>query len=316
MGGRRFLSTALVGAMGMALAATGLPLLATGPAAAATQSVTITASGFVPRSLTLAVNDSVTFTNSDSTVHQVEFKTTTGLTCSATPLVIQPGQSGSCAFASAGTVTYSDPNTKGNTFRGSVTVAAPAAAKGSVTLTSSAARVVYGRKVALTGKITPVKAGVPVELWARPYPEQAFAKFATTPTEADGTYVFRLPPQIRTEYRTQFTDGTTQGQSAVTAVRVRPKVTLVVKSVSGSKARLRTRVVSTLSYADSRALVQRRNSQGGWTTVKRVRLGQLSGRTFGVGVPSRTSKWRIYLQASVAGDGYEASFSPTRRVRR
>ncbi len=97
-------------------------------------------------------------------------------------------------------------------------------------------------------------------------------------------------------------------------VLVRPKVTLAVKSVSGGKAKLRTGVVSTVSYAGKPVLVQRRNSQGGWTTVRTVRLGQFSTSTFSVKVPSGTTRWRVYLQASQAGGGYEPSFSPTRRV--
>jgi plastocyanin len=293
---------------------TGLPGL---PAAsAATQAVTITAGGFVPGDLTIQPNDSVTFTNADSTVHQVEFKTTTGVTCSASPLVIQPGTTGSCTFATAGTFSYSDPNFKGNTFRASVTVEGAAVTKGGVTLTASKKLLVYGAKVALTGKIASAKGGVSVDLWARPYPEPAFAKIATVTTEADGTYAFSLPPRIRTEYRAQYSDGAASGQSTVAVVKVRPKVTLKVKSVSGRKAKLRTRVISGLTYAATPVLVQRRNSQGGWTTVKTVRLGQFSALTFKVAVPKGTSKWRVYLQASQAGGGYEASYSPIRSVRR
>ncbi len=316
MGVRRSVRSAMAAVMGVGLVLGGLPMLAVAPASGATQAVTITAKGFVPRDLTIQPGDSVTFQNADATVHQVEFKTTTGLTCSASPLVIQPGQSASCTFATAGTFSYTDPNTKGNTFRGSVTVAAPPAAKGGVTLAASKAVVVYGTKVKLSGKVTPVKGGVTVELWSRPYPEPAFAKVATVASAADGTYAFALPTQIRTEYRTQFTDGGTQGQSAVVTVKVRPKVTLSVKSKSGAKARLRTGVVSTMSYAGKQVLLQRRNSQGGWTTVKKVTLGQFSSRTFSVRVPSGSSKWRTYLQATVAGAGYVASYSPTRTVRR
>ena len=311
---RRVTRTSLGAAAAAAIILSGLAGVST--AAAATQNVTITSSGFVPRDLTIQPNDSVTFSNADSTAHQVEFKTTTGLSCSASPLVIQPGATGSCTFASPGTFSYSDPNVKGNTFRASVTVAAPASAKGAVTLVASKGLVVYGARVTLSGKVGPVKGGVSVDLWARPYPEPSFAKVATVVTQADGTYTFALPPQIRTEYRTQFADGGTSAQSAIALVKVRPRVTLKVKSVSGRKATLRTGVVSTVSYAAKPVLLQRRNSQGGWTTVKTVRLGQFSASTFKVSVPRGTSKWRVYLQASQAGGGYDAGFSPTRRVRR
>jgi plastocyanin len=302
-----------VGVITVALALGGSAAIGAAPASAATQTVTITSSGFVPKDLTVQVGDSVTFTNSDSSVHQVEFRGGSGITCSANPLVIASGASGSCTFASAGNFAYSDPNKKGNTFKGSITVAAPSA-NGSVTIAASSALVVYGAKVTISGKVAPAKGGVTVDLWARPYPEPNFAKVASVATAGDGTFAFSLPPQIRTEYKAQFTDGSVRGESPATTVKVRPKVTLTVRKVVGSKVTLRTGVVSSLTYASKPVLVQRRNSQGGWTTVRTVRLGQFSTSTFAAPAPKGTTRWRVYLQAAQAGGGYEASFSPTRRV--
>ncbi len=59
----------------------------------------------------------MTFTNTDAVAHQVEFKGA-GVTCPANPFVLQKGQSGACTFTVAGTFAYSDPNKKGNTYRG------------------------------------------------------------------------------------------------------------------------------------------------------------------------------------------------------
>jgi plastocyanin len=297
----------------IAMVVVGVPTVAAPAAMAAPQTVTITASGFVPRDVSIQVGETVTFTNTDASAHQVEFKGA-GVTCPANPFVLQTGQSGACSFTVAGNFAYSDPNTKGNTFRGSVTVTAPPGQAAAVTLAASQPLVVYGTRVSLTGKVNPVKGQVVVDLWARPYPETAFAKVATTTTQGDGSYAFSLPPQLRTEYRTQFADGAAKAESPVATVLVRPKVTLAVKSVSGRTAKLRTGVVSTFSYAGKPVLIQRRNSQGGWTTIRTVRLGDFSAATFTVRVPSGTTRWRVYLQASQAGGGYEPSFSPTRRV--
>src|SRR5438094_5284893 len=93
-----------------------------GAAGAKTVTVSITKNGYVPSATTIATGDAVQFTNADAVAHQIVFKTTTGLTCTPTPLVIQPAQSGSCTFATAGSYTYNDANVKGNTYRGSVTV--------------------------------------------------------------------------------------------------------------------------------------------------------------------------------------------------
>src|SRR2546421_7264056 len=96
-----------------------------GAAGAKTVTVSITKNGYVPSATTIAVGDVVQFTNADTVAHQIVFKTTTGVTCTPAPLVLQAAQSGSCTFATAGSYTYNDPNVKGNTFRGSVTLAAP-----------------------------------------------------------------------------------------------------------------------------------------------------------------------------------------------
>ena len=297
-------TTALVVAVPVAWAA---------PASAANQTVTIGANGFVPKDVSLLVGETVTFVNSDKNPHQVEFKAS-GVTCSSSPFVLAAGASGSCTFGAAGTFTYSDPNQKGGTFRGSVTVTTQPAVSGTATIKASAPLVVYGAKVTLSGAVAPAKGGVTVDLWARPYPEQAFAKVASVASGGDGSYAFALPPQLRTEYKVQFTDGGTRGESPAVTVQVRPKVTLSVKSVSGGSATLRTGVVSTLTYAGKPLLLQRRNSEGGWTTVRTLKLGQFSTATVKVRLPARTTKWRTYLQESQAGGGYVASWSPTRRV--
>ncbi len=313
------MSTALrstsIGALALALVA-GLVVSAAPGATAATSVVTITSSGYVPKDTTITVGDTVTFTNGDSAAHEVTVKPTTGVTCTITPMVVQPGASQSCTFASAGNFSITDPNAKGNTYRGTISVQALPTVNGSVTLAASAKQVVYGSKVKLTGKISPAKGGVMVDVLARPHPEQGFAKVASIATEPDGSYSYAEPTRIRTEYKVQFADGATKGESATVAVSVRPKVTLALKRIRSGKATFRTGAVSSVSYAGKQVLLQRRNSAGGWTTVKKITLGDFSTRTFTVKVPSGSSRWRTYLQAAQAGAGYVASWSPTRTVRR
>ena len=89
---RRFLITA----------AALLALVFVGAAGAKTVTVSITKNGYVPNAATIAVGDTVRFTNNDTVVHQITFKSTTGVTCAPNPLVIQPAQSGTCTFASPG----------------------------------------------------------------------------------------------------------------------------------------------------------------------------------------------------------------------
>ena len=53
-------------------------LAVTGAAAAKTVTVTITKNGYVPQAVTIAVSDSVQFTNTDAVAHQVVLKKTSG----------------------------------------------------------------------------------------------------------------------------------------------------------------------------------------------------------------------------------------------
>jgi plastocyanin len=294
----------------------GLMAAAPPAAIAATSTVEITKSGYVPKDTTIVVGDTVSFTNSDSAAHEVTLKPTTGVKCSVTPLVVQPGASQTCTFESTGNFSLSDPNSRGNTFKGSITVKDVPTVSGSVSLAPSRSPVIYGSQVTLTGKVSPAKGGVTVDIMAKPYPEQAFVKVASVATEADGSFRYAEPPRTRTDYMAQFTDGTTKGTSSAVVVTVRPKVTLVTRSVRSGKATFKTGVVSSASYAGKYVLLQRRNSAGGWTTVKKIKLGEFSSRVFSVRIPSGRSKWRTYLQVTMAGAGYVASWSPTRTVRR
>ena len=83
--------------------------------------VSITKNGYVPKAVTIAVGDAVHFTNTDTVAHEVVLKKTGGVTCAPTPLVLQPAQSVTCTFRNTGSYSYSDPNVRGNTFRGTLT---------------------------------------------------------------------------------------------------------------------------------------------------------------------------------------------------
>src|SRR3954467_10876545 len=167
---RRFLITAAV-----------LALVFVGAADAKTVTVSITKNGYVPNAVTVAVGDTVRFTNNDTVVHQVTFKSTTGVTCAPNPLVIQPAQSATCTFASPGTFTYSDPNVKGNTFRGAITVTGQASVE-TLTLTAKPRTLVYGGKVTLSGILSNQKVGENVDVLAMGCGQAAANKASTVQT--------------------------------------------------------------------------------------------------------------------------------------
>src|SRR5581483_5238604 len=165
--------------------------------AATTTTVTITKAGYVPSSPKISQGDSVQFTNSDAIVHQIVFKTMTGITCSPNPLVLQPGQSGTCTFESAGSTTFSDSTAKGSTFRGTVSVGAVA---DSLTLATSVHSVVYGNHVTLSGMLSTHKIGESVDVFASGCGSNGPVKVATVATTTNGAFTASVQPLLNTSY--------------------------------------------------------------------------------------------------------------------
>lgn len=241
-----------------------MALVIVGAAGAKTVMVAITKNGYVPKTVTIAVGDTVQFTNSDTVAHQVVFKTTTGVTCTPNPLVLQPAQTGSCTFASPGTFTYSDPNVKGNTFRGTVTVTGQVPAP-TLTLSATPRTVVYGGKITLTGTLSSHKVGEKVDVLATPCGQTAANKVTTVQTTTGGAYTAVVQPLKNTVYTVKVKNTSSQ---AVT-VKVRPRLRL--RKVAAHRYSLR--VFAAQSFAGKYGTFQRYNGTlGRWVKVRRVLL--------------------------------------------
>jgi plastocyanin len=246
----------------MILLALATALVAIGTAAAKTVTVTITKNGFVPKSAAIVPNDVVQFTNSDTVAHQVTFKTTTGVTCSPSPLVLQPGATGSCTFKSTGTFTYSDPNTRGNTFRGTVTVAA---ASGSLSVSAKPVLITYRSQAVLAGRLSTRQAGENVDVLAQQCGAPSATKTATVQTTKGGAYTATVKPLMKTAYTTKSNALT----SSVVTVRVRPRLRLV----RVASHRYSLRVLAARSFAGKYASFQRYNGTlRRWVALRRVLL--------------------------------------------
>jgi len=235
-----------------------------GAAGAKTVAVTITKNGYVPKAVTIAAGDTVQFTNSDTVAHEILFKTTAGVACVPSPLVLQPSQSGTCTFQTAGKFAYSDPNVKGNTFRGTVTVTGAPPAD-TLTLAVKPQLVVYGGKVTLAGTLSNQKVGENVDVLAEPCGQSAATKVSTVQTTTGGAFTAVLQPLTNTVYTVRVKNTT----SPAVAVTVRPRLRL--RKLAAHRYSLR--VFAAASFAGKYATFQRYNGAlGRWVKVKRVLL--------------------------------------------
>jgi plastocyanin len=261
-------------------------LAVSGGAGAATTTVTITKTGFVPTTTTIAQGDTVQFANSDTVTHQIAFKTTAGITCSPNPLVLQPAETGTCAFPTAGSYTYTDPTTKGNTFRGAVIVKAPGE---SLTLAASPLSVVYGGHVTLAGTLSTHQAGVSLDVLGLQCGSSTARKLGTVQTTTNGAYSFVAQPLMM---KTTYTVTAKRTTSPSANGGVRPKLSL--RKVAAHRYSLR--ISAATSFAGRYAAFQRFNGSH-WVAVKMVRLhANLTGVTPTV---ITTASFRSTLRARV-----------------
>lgn len=290
-------------------------LLVAPGAIAATKTVTITNSDFVPNSTSIETGDTLTFQNTDNRNRQpvsqdVPF---------ASP-VLRPGESWTTpAFTKEGRFVVTDALVRNQ--RVTVTVTKPAPPT-SPTLNASRLQVIYGGAVVLKGKAPTARAGQKLTLRTEtltPAGTRQASTVSETTTTSDGSFQFTHVPTALTTYTAllQTTPVTTSSSPAVT-VAVAPRVAIgVVRKLSGRRVVLTTKATSAVSYAGKSAYVQRRDRLGRWISIKRVVLlgGSVSTQTT-VRLPTGLSRVRVLLPKSQAGVGYVAGISRTLAILR
>ena len=191
------------------LAATAVAVLAIGSTAlAGSAGVKITGTGFDPATVSVQSGDSVNWTNSDNVRHEVKV---TGNPCT---LSLEPAQTGSCAFPSAGSFAYTDP-TSG--FSGTVSVAPNSR---SVSLTPSRTLNIFGDAVTLSGTVSSKAAGEKVTVFSRPAGLPESQTVVTTTTGGD--WSLQVQPRVKTVYQAQYDTAS----SPQVTVSIRPRITL------------------------------------------------------------------------------------------
>jgi plastocyanin len=265
-------------------------------ALAVTHTVTITASGFQPRAVSIVAGDTVRWRNADTRAHQVV--ATQGVFASP---VLGRNQTYSFTFTRAGRYDYRDALQPSRT--GVVRVAGPPPA---VSLAVSLPQVDYGTSVVLSGQVNNLRAGEQVLLTAQPYGQPSPIVLATVITGVNGTFSLVTRPQLLTVYQASWRSA----QSLAVTAAVKPVVSF------GRSTRWVTRVFAGRSMSGKSVQVQRLSSFGQWVTIKRVELGDLSRVRFRLTLPNGVSRLRIAMSVNQAGAGYLAAFSREVTVRR
>jgi plastocyanin len=278
-------------------------LVGPAPAVAANVNVAITRAGFVPKSVTIAQGDSITWTNADTQNHQVASQDVP-----FTSQVLQPTQTYAYTFAKAGRFTVTDPLAKNEKM--GVVVTAPAG--GSISLAVNRTLVGYGGAVTLSGALSSQRANEQVTIEARACGATSFTRVTTVTTTAAGAYSFTVKPLKNTTYQVRNRAAT----SAQVSVRVRPAITL------GKVAprRFTIRVRASDSFAGKAVAVQRFNAATRrWVLVRYVALRAnstgvaptvISSVTFTQKLRART-RVRVVMGTATAGSCYTPGISNT-----
>jgi plastocyanin len=284
------------------LAVSALALVLAAPASSATVTVSIKRTGFVPQSITINQDDSVTWTNNDTINHQVVANG--GQFASA---VLAPGKSFTRAFHSGGTFHYHDALHPG--LKGTVVVRG---APPQISLVASSAVVKYGTTVTLTGTVSNKKAGETVTLVQLPFGQTTKQVVATLQTTSGGTFSFTVTPQLTTTYQAQWPG---KSESSVT-VQVQPMIKLPFVSKTGF---FHFYVTASTSFAGRTVFLQRYTLAKTWVNIRALTLGSKSGRLISVRfvrslVPRGRWSIRVFMPATEMGGGYLDSWSGTQPI--
>ena len=272
-------------------------------AAPSTLAVTIKKSGFSPSSATLAYGAKVTWTNRDTSNHQVVANDGSF----ASP-VLTPGKSYTFTFNRSGKFNYHDALHSGLTATLTINGAPPA-----LTLALNQPITVYGSSIMLSGKAENITPGTNVTLWAQTWGAPSPVQLAVVQTASDGTFGYSTQPSMYTTYSASFQTLTGTVKSPTVFVQVEPKVSLLTGTKAGY---LHISVAAGKSMNGHHVFLQRLSRYGQWINVKAFTLTTGSGFGFRPvkWLPNGYSKIRISLSVNQAGIGLLGAYSGTRTV--
>jgi plastocyanin len=267
------------------------------PAATATKTVKITASGFNPASVTIKSGDAVKWTNNDTKNHQVVANNGTF----ASP-TIAPGRSWTHTFGTAGTFRYHDGLHPSLT--GRVVVSGPPPA---VSIGAAAATILFGQSTHISGTVSSKQAGQIVTVWAQPYGQASPMQIASLLTGAGGVWDLVVRPTLLTTYEAHWKSAVSQKVS----IQMQPNI-----SFSVAKRYAFVKVKTNHSLRGRKAFLQRFSRFHQWVKFKRVILNASSSRLISLRLPRGRSTLRVFISYNQIGPGYLSGYSRTVVVRR
>ncbi len=148
-------------------------------------------------------------------------------------------------------------------------------------------------------------------LAALPFGQTTKQVVATLQTTSGGAFSFSLAPQLNTTYQAQW-----KGAESSVGVQVQPTIKLPFVSRSGY---FHFYVTAGDSFAGRFVYLQRFTLARTWINVRRLQLGQQSGRIMGMKfvrsvIPRGRWSIRIYMLASEMPGGYIDAWSGTQPV--
>jgi plastocyanin len=284
------------------IAATTLALVLAAPASSATTTtVQIKRTGFVPATVTINQDDSITWTNADTIDHQVVANGGSF----ASP-ILKAGKSWTRTFRSGGTFRYHD--SLHPALKGTITVRG---APNQVSLATNAPVVKFGGTVTLSGAVSNKRAGETVTLVQIPYGQTTKQVVATLQTTSGGAFSFTVTPQLNTTYQAQW-----KNTENSVVVQVQAMIKLPFVSRTGY---FHFYVTAGTSFAGKTVYLQRFNLAHQWVNIRALTLGSKSGRLISVRfvrsiIPRGRWSIRVFMPATEMGGGYLDSWSGTQPV--
>jgi plastocyanin len=259
------------------------------------KTVSITANGFSPDSVTIRPGDTVTWTNKDSTAHQIV--SDTGIFKSNK---LQPGESFSYRFDVESGYSYHDATKTSMT--GTVNVLT-----NSVSVGVTRIRTIFGSPVTVFGSIPSGATGETVTLTLSTYGKAPVTKNVVTD---GGTYEYKFRPSAITDVSAAWNGTTSQTQPRI---GVRPLVIFRMVNRKTNLFYVRVKAAKARFYAHKTVRIQRQNARGIWQTTRIVTLNPNGWRLFRGKFPRGTTKAQAW---TAKAPGYVPGFSVLKLISR